>query len=210
MDIWAVGVIMADLFKYICGNQTSSTSFGSIVEPKRPTLQIFKGSHCFPLSPKKVQFEADGLPATKGDVLESIFDLIGTPTETDIAFVSDQQAAGYIRKFTPRPRAELASIFPIVSKEGHHLLTQMLQFNPYLRPNVEQCLASPYFDRVRSFSKVVNASQQVEMAIEELTYLSLKEIRAEFNKIVNYYEDSKSLNSSDLSVNPISAQRQKD
>ena len=54
----------------------------------------------------------------------------------------------------------------------------------------------------------MNASQQVEMAIEDLTYLSLKEIRAEFNKIVNYYEDSKSLNSSDLSVNPIGAQRQ--
>ncbi len=84
----------------------------------------------------------------------------------------------------------------------------MIQFNPYLRPSVEQCLASPYFDKVRTFSKVINASQQVDMAIEDLTYLSLKEIRSEFNKIVNYYEDSKSLNSSDLSVNPVSTIRQ--
>ena len=81
----------------------------------------------------------------------------------------------------------------------------MLQFNPYVRPTVEQCLASPYFDKVRNFSKVVNASYQVEMAIEDQAYLSLKDIRTEFNKIVNYYEDSKSLNSSDLSVNPIGA-----
>lgn len=79
----------------------------------------------------------------------------------------------------------------------------MLQFNPYLRPTVEQCLQSPYFEKVRRFSKVINASQQVEMAIEDLNYLSLLEIRAEFNKIINYYEDSKSLNSSDLSVSPI-------
>jgi hypothetical protein len=48
------------------------------------------------------------------------------------------------------------------------------------------------------------------MAIEDQAYLSLKDIRTEFNKIVNYYEDSKSLNSSDLSVNPIGAQKQKD
>jgi mitogen-activated protein kinase 1/3 len=141
-------------------------------------------------------------------VLDSIFDLIGTPTETDIAFICDQQAANYIRKFTPRPKPNLKEIFSCVSEEGIHLLTQMLQFNPYMRPTVEQCLASPYFDKVRGFSKVINASQQVEMAIEDLTYLSLKDIRVEFNKIINYYEDSKSLNSSDLSVNPINALRQ--
>ena len=45
------------------------------------------------------------------------------------------------------------------------------------------------------------------MAIEDLAYLSLKDIRVEFNKIINYYEDSKSLNSSDLSVNPINVLR---
>ena len=46
------------------------------------------------------------------------------------------------------------------------------------------------------------------MAIEDLANLILKDIRVEFNKIVNYYEDSKSLNSSDLSVNPINVLRQ--
>jgi mitogen-activated protein kinase 1/3 len=90
MDIWASGVIMADLFKYICGDQTPSSIICTLDQKKKPSLQIFKGSHCFPLSPKKVQFEADGLPSTKGDVLDSIFELIGTPSETDIAFISDQ------------------------------------------------------------------------------------------------------------------------
>jgi hypothetical protein len=36
-----------------------------------------------------VIFESDGLPATKGDVLESIFDLIGTPDEAEISFITD-------------------------------------------------------------------------------------------------------------------------
>lgn len=55
-------------------------------------MQIFQGGHCFPLSPKKVVFDADGLPSTEGDLLESIFDLIGTPDETDLAFITDVQA----------------------------------------------------------------------------------------------------------------------
>lgn len=45
------------------------------------------------------------------------------------------------------------------------------------------------------------------MPIEEPNYLSLKEIRMEFNKIVNEYICSKKLNTSDLSVNPINKLR---
>lgn len=45
------------------------------------------------------------------------------------------------------------------------------------------------------------------MPIEEPNYLSLKEIRMEFNKIVNEYISSKKLNTSDLSVNPINKLR---
>jgi len=126
MDIWACGVIMADLFKYLCGDQTPFAIICTQDQKKKPSLQIFKGSHCFPLSPKNVKFEADGLPSTKGDVLDSIFDLIGTPSETDISFISDQQAANYIRKFTKRPKSNFKEIFPCVSDEGLHLLTQML------------------------------------------------------------------------------------
>jgi rfaE bifunctional protein nucleotidyltransferase chain/domain len=47
-------------------------------DKKKRSLQIFNGGHCFPLSPKRVVFDPDGLPSTEGDVLESIFDLIGT------------------------------------------------------------------------------------------------------------------------------------
>jgi len=38
-------------------------------------------------------------------LLESIFDLIGTPEEADMAFITDAQAQKYIRKFKTRPRA---------------------------------------------------------------------------------------------------------
>lgn len=101
MDIWSCGVIMADLFKYICQDGAETT------DKKKRSLQIFNGGHCFPLSPKRVVFDPDGLPSTEGDVLESVFDLIGTPSDLDLSFITDVHALAYTKKFRPRPQANL-------------------------------------------------------------------------------------------------------
>lgn len=106
MDIWSCGVIMAELFAYICQADNSKLT---------GNLEIFHGSHCFPLSPKSVNFDPDGLPKTDGDILESIFDLIGTPSDLDLAFITDQDARSYIKKFKKRPEANLYDIFPQIS-----------------------------------------------------------------------------------------------
>lgn len=129
---------MGDLFKYVCSDGTGKEIING--EKRKRTLQIFTGSHCFPLSPKKVVFDPDGLPSTEGDLLDSIFDLIGTPDEADLSFITDEQAKSYVRKFKKRPRANFKEVFPKISSEGLYLLQQMLQFNPFMRPSVEQCL----------------------------------------------------------------------
>lgn len=64
---------------------------------------IFNGGHSFPLSPKLSVHDPDGFPATQGDILESVFDLIGTPSELDASFITDDLALAYIKKFHPRP-----------------------------------------------------------------------------------------------------------
>lgn len=124
VDIWSCGVVMADLFKYICTKQAGP---------------IFCGTHCFPISNPDgaVYLEEDNLPCTHGHVLDSIFNLIGSPNQLDMAFIDDQNAVMYLQKFKQRGAADLAHWFPGVSEQGRNLLTQMLQFNPYLRPTAE-------------------------------------------------------------------------
>lgn len=61
------------------------------------------------------------------------------------------------------------------------LIKSMLQFNPFFRPTTAECLASPYFDSVRNFSKVKNAKKQVKLSIETKDEISIKELRTEFN-----------------------------
>jgi len=84
---------------------------------------MFSGSHCFPVSPKNARIEDDGFPTTEGHVLESVFDLIGTPTDLDLSFITDQNAWIYMRKFRERPPANLKKLLPNITGEGHHILT---------------------------------------------------------------------------------------
>ena len=53
----------------------------------------------------------------------------------------------------------------------------MLQFNPFFRPSIEECLESSYFDNVRMFSVAEKANKTVNLAFEYEDYLSLIEIR---------------------------------
>ena len=100
MDIWSCGVIMADLFKYISTPINDHDMDGGKLKNQ---LQIFYGTHCFPVSPRGVKIEADNFPATEGHVLDSIFDLLGTPNDIDLSFISDENALFYMKKFKERP-----------------------------------------------------------------------------------------------------------
>lgn len=64
----------------------------------------------------------------------------------------------------------------------------MLQFNPFFRPTVEQCLESPYFDEVRQFGVPYDALNEVDLKFEQMEgYLSLKDLRQLFlHEIENY------------------------
>ena len=84
VDIWSCGVILGELFLKVQSKDSQAKEIG---------LQelLFYGTHCFPLSP--VQSKLDrltGFPSTDGHILQMIFDLIGTPTELDLSFVSDK------------------------------------------------------------------------------------------------------------------------
>ena len=70
---------------------------------------LFPGKYCFPLSPnKKVDIDEQGIPLSqRSDQLELIFNLIGTPSEEDLSFVTDEKAIKYLQRFNPRPPIDL-------------------------------------------------------------------------------------------------------
>ena len=46
------------------------------------------------------------------------------------------------------------------------LLTDMLQFNPYLRPTAMQCIKNPVFDSIRVPEAELNASDLINLEID--------------------------------------------
>lgn len=84
-----------------------------------------------------------------------IFDVIGTPSEEDLSFVTDPKAIEYLTSFNKRSRKELSVMFPGVGEEALDFLNKMLVFNPFLRPSIDECLDHPYLDKIKHYFKLL-------------------------------------------------------
>lgn len=90
IDIWAVGCIFAELLGMMKENAPTFLD-------RKP---LFPGKSCFPLSPAKNPTEQrQGFPFSSNDQLSVIFGVIGSPSEDDMSFVTDQKAIEYLESF---------------------------------------------------------------------------------------------------------------
>lgn len=63
--------------------------------------------------------------------------MLGSPTVQDLSFVTDEKAVKYLERFRNRNPVNLRQRYPAGSDQALRLLMQMLQFNPFFRPNVD-------------------------------------------------------------------------
>ncbi|PKA66932.1 Mitogen-activated protein kinase 5 [Apostasia shenzhenica] len=77
-----------------------------------------------------------------------ITELIGTPTDSELGFVRNEDAKTYIRHLPALPRQSLAGLYPHISPAAIHLVERMLTFDPSNRITVDEALAHPYLERL--------------------------------------------------------------
>lgn len=88
---------------------------------------------------------------TESDQLKSIIDILGSPNEEDKCFITDKSAIKYLKDFGDgKRRIDFKARFPYASNEALDLMTKMLEFNPYMRPTIEECINHPFFDKIRN------------------------------------------------------------
>jgi mitogen-activated protein kinase 1/3 len=85
--------------------------------------------------------------------LAIIFEVIGTPNESDKSFVTDQKALEYLESFPMKPKMDLRKLYPGASEDALDFLSKTLVFNPYFRISLEDCFKHPFFSKVRKEEK---------------------------------------------------------
>lgn len=75
----------------------------------------------------------------------SAWQVVGAPSEDDMAFVTSDKARKYLCSMPKYPAQDLAALWPHAAPATIDLITRMLQFNPARRITVQQALQHPYF-----------------------------------------------------------------
>jgi mitogen-activated protein kinase 1/3 len=158
IDTWAIGCIFAELLGMMKENAPTFMD-------RKP---LFPGKSCFPLSPDKGADSSDhGFPKNSQDQLSVIFEVIGTPDESEISFVTDQKALEYLNSFGQKPKIDLQAQFPGATEEAIDFLGKTLIFNPYFRISLDDCFEHPLFEKIRKEDKEKLQGESVTLDFEK-------------------------------------------
>lgn len=128
IDVWSVGCIFGELLGMMKENAPTYLD-------RKP---LFPGKSCFPLSPNnKLTEKRKGFPFSSTDQLSIIFQKLGTPSEEDRMFVTDQKAIEYLDAFPEYERVDFHEIYKGGGEDALDLLEKFLQFNPYCRIKID-------------------------------------------------------------------------
>jgi len=76
--------------------------------------------------------------------------VIGTPSEEDKSFVTDQKAIEYLDQFQKIDKMDLKVKYPGATDEAIDFLNKTITFNPYFRLSIEDALEHPLFEDIRN------------------------------------------------------------
>ena len=182
IDVWSVGCIFAELMMMLKENAPTFME-------RSP---LFPGNSCFPLSPgkHKVKINEYGFPNEKADQLNVIFDVIGSPSEESMGFVTDPNAILYLKSLIQKKKNKInfKSKFPGSSDESLDLLEKMLIFDPNKRITVNESLEHPFFKKVRDISKEEEASFNLEFEFDNDINLTVEKMRNLFLTVIKTYK----------------------
>jgi mitogen-activated protein kinase 1/3 len=179
IDVWSVGCVMGEL----CG----------MLRDNAPTFMdrspLFPGNSCFPLSPDtSTKMRRAGYPSSNSDQLNVIFEVIGTPSDTEIDFITDDKALLYLRSFGKREKQSLALIYHASQPALIQLMEKMLLFDPRRRVTLEEGLADSYFDDIRDLERERDAEVPADFEFEHIDGATLEQLRHYFiQEILKYH-----------------------
>ena len=70
-------------------------------------------------------------------------------------------------------------------------MRQTIMFNPFLRPNVEECLSHPFLAKVRKIEKEVRSTKKVDLELDKIEEPNFKQLREFCIREILYFKKKK-------------------
>ena len=96
IDIWSVGCIFAELL--------------TMMTPGQDRKGLFRGKACYPLSPESTELGSQDWK--EKDIMSTVMDVLGTPSEEDTAFLTQKYALVYLDTFPQKVKKSFTDLFP--------------------------------------------------------------------------------------------------
>lgn len=126
--------------------------------------------------------------------LNLIFGAIGTPTEKDLQWVSNEKALQYIKSLEQKPKIPFSDIYPEAPEDAIDLLDMMLRFDPNKRPTVEECLQHPYFSELHCEEDEPICETKFDFGFEANTDTKIGIQQEMFKEIVAFRPEAEEMN----------------
>lgn len=168
IDVWALGCIFAELLYMIKDHTEGGTE-------RKP---LFPGDSCFPLSPhssQKVRDEGE-------DQLLTIIKILGTPSDDQMNFITDEKVLSHLKSFPEKKKMDFGEIFPKASPQALSFLEGCLRFSPEQRLSVDECLAHPFFEKIRTPQVEIEEKEKIVLEFESDDIKTKEELRKYFVK----------------------------
>jgi len=184
IDVWSVGCIFAELLGMLEGMHYLDRG------------PLFPGSSCFPLSPDH-KHKSDYKYHTQGkqDMLNKIFNTLGTPSKEDKATITRDDAKRYLEQFADRKGAglqnHLAEVGCRPDDDSLDVMAKMLHFNYLKRITVAEALDHPLFSEIRTAEKETTSPSVINLPFEKEADLDEPLLRKYYWQEVGKYHPDK-------------------
>ncbi|KAF1315713.1 Cmgc/mapk protein kinase, partial [Globisporangium splendens] len=123
--------------------------------------------------------------------LKIIMDVIGSPSEDSLDFITNPKAKRFILRQPKKPKVPLSSIYPRATPQCLDLLEKMLVFDPRKRLTIAEALEHPYLSMVRDKSLERTCPTPFDFDFEntELTKQKLQELI--FEDVCAFHPDAR-------------------
>ena len=104
--------------------------------------------------------------------------------------MTDQKALEYLDSYPHSDRKDLSKVYPGAEDDGIGLLHKILVFNPFFRLSIDECIAHPFFDKVRKPAKEVISATPIAFDFEQED-LDTPRLRKLFIEEIMYYKEQR-------------------